>query len=132
MTSGDNNTKYFHNFSSHNRVRKHIWEIKGGNSDIVTKQDALKEASIHYFKDFYKALPILNTTEQCKLIEYFPQMLNDEESSSLFILVTLEELKVVFFHFKKEKSPGPDGWAVEFFIFFFDLVGEDLLAMVDE
>jgi hypothetical protein len=34
LASGDNNTKYFHNFASHNRVRKHIWEIKGGNDDL--------------------------------------------------------------------------------------------------
>jgi hypothetical protein len=51
-------------------------------------------------------------------------MLNDEESCSLFNLVTLEELKNVLFHFKKDKSLGSDGWIIEVFIFFFDLVGE--------
>jgi len=40
--------------------------------------------------------------------------------------------KGFFGQFKKEKSPGPDGWTSEFFIFFFDLLGEDLLAMVEE
>jgi hypothetical protein len=59
-------------------------------------------------------------------------MVDDEESSILFNLVTLEELKSILFHFKKEKSSGPDGWTTEFFIYFFDLVGEDLLAMVEE
>jgi hypothetical protein len=41
-------------------------------------------------------------------------------------------MKVVLFHFKKEKSLGPDGWTTEFFTFFFNLVGEDLLAMVKD
>jgi hypothetical protein len=27
LSSGDNNTKYFHKISNHNRIRKHIWEI---------------------------------------------------------------------------------------------------------
>jgi hypothetical protein len=59
-------------------------------------------------------------------------MLDEEESSSLFAPVTLEELLDVLGHFKKEKIPGPDGWTSKFFIFFFDLLGEDLLAMVEE
>jgi hypothetical protein len=34
--------------------------------------------------------------------------------------------------FKKEKSPRPDGWSVELYLHFFDLMGEDLLALVEE
>jgi hypothetical protein len=34
--------------------------------------------------------------------------------------------------FKHDKSLGPDGWTVEFFIQFFDLVWGDLIEMVEE
>jgi hypothetical protein len=81
---------------------------------------------------FYKASINPDTFEQCKLADLFPQMVNEEDSRSLYRPVTIEELKSVLFHFKKEKSPGPDGWTIEFFIFFFDLVGEDLLAFVED
>ena len=50
----------------------------------------------------------------------------------MFSPLTLEELQGVLGQFKKEKSLGSDGWTSEFFIFFFDLLGEDLLAMVEE
>jgi hypothetical protein len=33
---------------------------------------------------------------------------------------------------KKERSLVPDGWTSKFFLFFFDLVGNDLLEMVEE
>jgi hypothetical protein len=46
--------------------------------------------------------------------------------------VNLEELRKVLLSFKKDKSPGPTRWTVEFFIAFFDLVGNDLLEMVKE
>jgi hypothetical protein len=59
-------------------------------------------------------------------------MVSDEETGPLYSPVTLEELKSVLFHFKKEKSLGSDDWTTEFFIFFFDLVGEDLLEMVED
>jgi hypothetical protein len=46
-------------------------------------------------------------------------------------LCKLEELKKILKAFASDKSPGLDGWTVEFFLYFFDLVGEDLLGMVE-
>jgi hypothetical protein len=34
--------------------------------------------------------------------------------------------------FKKTKSPGLDGWPIELFIGFFDLIGKDILEVVEE
>jgi hypothetical protein len=34
--------------------------------------------------------------------------------------------------FVVSKSPGPDGWTVEFFLEFFDLLGSELLEVVEE
>jgi hypothetical protein len=62
----------------------------------------------------------------------YPTMVTEEEAVDLYKPVTLLELKAVLEHFKKERSPGPDGWTSEFFIFFFDLVGDDLLQMVED
>ena len=33
--------------------------------------------------------------------------------------------------FKKDKSPGPDGWPVEFFLALFDLLGSEILNVVE-
>jgi hypothetical protein len=46
--------------------------------------------------------------------------------------VSKEELKLVLPSFNKDKSLGPDGWHVDFFLGFYDLMEEDLLRVVEE
>ena len=46
--------------------------------------------------------------------------------------VTLGELEATLKWFKKDKSPGPDGWSVEFYMAFFDILGHDLLKVIGE
>ena len=41
--------------------------------------------------------------------------------------VSEEEIKETLLSFQKEKSPGPDGWTVEFFLAGYDIIGRDLL-----
>jgi hypothetical protein len=46
--------------------------------------------------------------------------------------VSRDEFFEVIKGFARDKSPGPDGWTVEFYHFFFELVGQDLVDMVEE
>jgi hypothetical protein len=132
INSGDANTKFFHNMASYNRNRKHVWELVSGNGEIISGQQAIKEEAVCYFKIFYKAKENSNVSELVRLSSLYPKMVTEDEAELLFKPVTLEELKSTLENFKKERSPGPDGWTTEFFIFFFDLMGEDLLEMVED
>lgn len=42
------------------------------------------------------------------------------------------KLEVVLKWFENDKSPSPDGWPMEFYLAFFDLIGHDLLKVIDE
>jgi len=70
--------------------------------------------------------------EKVKIASIFPKIFKEEDSNRLTQPVSLAELKSVLFKIKKAKSPGTDGWTIEFFTFFFDIVGQDLLDMVEE
>jgi hypothetical protein len=59
-------------------------------------------------------------------------MVTTEEALALEAPCTKEELFEVLKGFKKEKSPGPDGWSVEFYLHFFDLLAQDLLDAVED
>jgi hypothetical protein len=66
------------------------------------------------------------------MVQYFPSFTSEEDKRMLMEKVTLEELKAVLNSFQKDKSSRPDGWTIEFFLGFFDSIGQDILSLVEE
>jgi hypothetical protein len=132
IESGDSNTIFFHNFASQRRKHKYIREITDESGEQCKGQADLKKATTHYFKNFYKARSDSFTMEKMEVTNLFKKMIQAEDLISLLKPVTTEEIKKVLDLFKRDKSPGPDGWTVEFFSSFFDLVSEDLVQVVEE
>ena len=61
----------------------------------------------------------------------FHRMIPIEHSSLLSCPVNLGEIEISMKSFKKDRSPGPDGWLVEFYLFFFYFLKNELLSAVD-
>ena len=59
-------------------------------------------------------------------------MVMEEEKNSFLSEFTLTEIEGVLKGFKKDKSHGPDGWPVEFYLHFFELVRLDILKVVTQ
>lgn len=132
MHNDDQNTKYFHQFATYRRNCKHVWEITDDIGQVHSGQIELKVEATKYLKSFFAAQDQSSVNEQVITAGLFSRMVNQEEVKFMESPCTLDELKEVLKLFKKDKSPGPDGWTIEFFIYFFDLVGGDLLEMVEE
>lgn len=64
-------------------------------------------------------------------MELVPEMFDEAANESFFKPVSEEELLSVIKAFKKDKSPGPDGWPIEFVSHFYDLFKADLLRTVE-
>ena len=57
-------------------------------------------------------------------------MVNDDMNKNLEEEVTEEELEKIVHSFQKGKSPGPDGFTIEFYQGFYELLKHDLLLDV--
>ena len=55
-----------------------------------------------------------------------------EEGLKVAEPVTLAEILTTLKEFKASKSLGPDGWTLDFFLDFFDHLGEDILGLVED
>lgn len=66
------------------------------------------------------------------MANHFPIFVNEEDIEELFASITTGELEGTLKWFKKDTSPGPNGWTIEFYLTFYYLLGPDLLKVVEE
>ena len=74
----------------------------------------------------------MNLAEIIQVAQLFPLFVAQEEGRELTKEVSWGELEATLKWFKKDKSLGSDGWPVEFYLAFYDLLGEDLLEVIEE
>jgi len=86
---------------------------------------------MRFFENQYKRTDDRSFRDILWGIELYPRMFNDDINDQIFQPVTEEELLRTLKAFKKDKCPGPDGWSIEFFCHFFDIIKSDLLKMVE-
>jgi hypothetical protein len=129
---GDLNTKYFHHFASSCRNKKHIWDIKDEVGTTHRGQQAIKTTTTCFFKSYYEATPHNNLQDPVTVARLFPRSVTEDDSIIMDSPCTLQEVLDALKSFTKDKIPGPDGWTVEFYLHFFDLVGVDLLELVED
>jgi hypothetical protein len=132
LASGDKNTTFFHKVACARRSRKQIWEIEDDFGNLIHSQTEIKSVAHLHFKSFYQAPPAPSLTDQTIVASLFPSMITPEEARSLLSPCTKTELFEIINSFKKEKSPGPDGWSVELFLHFFELMCPDLLEVMED
>eukprot|EP00253_Pinus_taeda_P029007 PITA_29007 len=132
LAEGDNNTKFYHKYANGRKAINIIWELQNEQGQVITVQQGLARLANEHFKSIYKAPREVNILEIMRLAELFPSFVQQEDSENLMMEVTREELEATIKWFKKDKSPGPDGWTIEFYIAFFDILGDDLLRIVED
>ena len=98
---------------------------------MVFDDQGIKSLGIQYFKKIFVDDHMTNIVTQLKVIRIFPSFICPEEKDTFTGSVTLSKVEAALKTFKKDKSPGPDGWPVEFYLAFCDLLGPDLVNLVE-
>jgi len=132
LKAGDENTRFFHNFAKGRKVANTIWNLplpEGGLADSFNK---LSHLSTSHFRGLYKNPAGTNLAEIINVASHFPRFVEEEDSKDLEGPVSMAELESTIKWFQKEKSPGSDGWTIEFYIAFFELLGGDILKVIEE
>jgi len=132
IAKGDQNTKFFHRFVNHRKKLNSIWDIAAKDGLLIQGHKLIEEEAVNYFGNLFNELGSNPILDQLHVIRLFPRFIDEESRHMIDAPTTLKEIKDVLVHFSKDKSPGPDGWIVDFFLHFFDLLGLEILEAVEE
>jgi len=130
---GERPTKYFFNLEKSNYNKKTILELRREDESITTNQTQILHAIECYYNDLYTSVHQVSEEEY----EEFTRELqipkaSEEERDKIEGFLTYDECKKVLETFQNEKSPGEDGFTVEFYRFFFELLGHNLVDCFNE
>ena len=113
---GEKPTRYFCSLESRNYVNKTIIKLQQENGDVIrTREEILKEVQ-NFYSNLYAPLNSeTDINDQDILNNLQHPVLTDIETSSIEGEMTAGETSKVLRNMKNNKSPGSDGFIVEFF-----------------
>ncbi|KAG7541208.1 Reverse transcriptase zinc-binding domain [Arabidopsis thaliana x Arabidopsis arenosa] len=130
---GDKNTAFFHKSVIGRAARNHIHFLSDHNGRRIADISEIKSLAASYFEDILGCtdLPI-SPVSVSLLRDLLPFRCSETQAHDLQKPVSLEEIVAVVFAMPLNKSPGPDGFSVEFFRASWDVVGKDVVEAVQE
>ena len=125
---GEKNNKYFYNLEKINHKKKHITSLTKEDGNIVHEPKQILEEEERFFKEIYQTKNVC--PESANLEHLFDGLntLKQEEANTCEGLLTLAECISSLKQFKNNKTPGSDGFAIEFYRYFWNDIGQ---IMVD-
>eukprot|EP00253_Pinus_taeda_P026585 PITA_26585 len=132
LKDGDENTRFFHNYAKGRKVKNTIWSLPTPDEDVADTFPKLSQMGSSHFRNLYKQPQATSIAEIINIAGHFHRFVNKDEADHLFDPVSPEELESTIKWFKKDRSPGPDGWTIEFYIAFYELISNDLLRVIEE
>jgi hypothetical protein len=101
------------------------------NDKVIEGDELLKKYITKYYKGLFGSPLENNFSLDESIRDDIPQVM-EGENEKLTKPFCEEEVKKAIFDMKHNKAPGPDGFPVEFYQVFWDLIKSDLLAMFDD
>ena len=133
VENGERPTKYFFNLERRNYNKKTISELRMEDETIIKNETQVLDAIENYFNDLYTSACSARQEEYDSFIQELRlAKLSDEERDELEGPLTYDECKQILETFQNDKSPGEDGFTVEFYKFFFELLGHNLVESFNE
>ena len=128
MEKGEKNTKYFLGLEKRNSIRKSVFKLKTQNGKELTDESDILEEQVTFYKALYCEEP--HTLPFEKFIEL--PFLSQNQCESCEGNITEDECIHVLRKMKRNKSPGYDGFTVEFYYFCWPVISKYVLASFNE
>ena len=121
---GEKNNKYFLNLEKKKHRKKDITLLKNEDCSVQRNAKQILEEEERFFRGIYESK---NTSPETENFKHFfesvnLETLNDEEADSCEGPLTIKECAEALSKFQNNKTPGSDGFTIEFYRYFWDLL----------
>ena len=130
VEEGEDNVQYFEQLLKSNKKKTVIRELHNKENNIVTDKNKI----LDIIKDFYENLYSKHKRKIDNSSQFFKNIptLCEESKDSCEGKVTKEECYTVLKEMKFNKSPGNDGFTVEFYCTFWQVLGDVIVGALNE
>ena len=133
---GERSTSYFLNLEKRIFSNRLIASLEDDSGKIITDQNEIIGRLVEYYRAMFKERPNKELETEDILKDIDVKQISDNEKTDLESVISLEEYESALKRMPKNKSPGSDGFSVEFFqhfwndlkIFFVQMVNESIEA----
>ena len=133
IENGERPTKYFFNLEKSNYNKKTISELRLHDDSTTRNETVILEQIENYYRNLYTSDLTFSETAYDTFIDNVDSpKLSEDVQETLEGPLTYEECKKILETFQNDKAPGEDGFTVEFYTYFFELLGNDLIASFNE
>lgn len=122
LKDGDRNSRFFHNSIKDRNRKNSISVLEGVNGRVEGVDDVKREVKNHFENYFKEESHNRAVSDGLNLFR-----LSDADKYGLELPFSEEEIKLAVWDCDGSKSPGPDGFTLEFFQFFWELVKGDVV-----
>lgn len=121
---GEKNSRYFINLEKRNQRQKVVTKIETNDGKILTKANDILKEEMSFYSNLYTSC----NPPDCTIGDLLPTgticpSLSDNQSDSCEGLILLQECLIALKSMQNNKSPGTDGFPVEWYKFFFKDIG---------
>ncbi|XP_074298143.1 uncharacterized protein LOC141628963 [Silene latifolia] len=126
---GDNNTKYLQNHATIRCSRNGIKQFINKDGAFFIDQNLIQQEISNEFKLRFTKNQLCHF-DQNEDFKSISRLIMDEDNNFLTSKISKEEVKETVFNLAADKSPGPDGFPVEFFRKYWDIVGNSVTKTI--
>jgi hypothetical protein len=130
LLEGDANTKYFHHLANGRHRKTRMFQLQDGEN-VISGDDDLNKHITTYYKGLFGRPEESSIILDAGCTEDIPQV-TEEENHILVEKFSEDEVRKVIFQMAHNKASGSDGFPVEFYQMFWDLIKVDLMALFRE
>ena len=115
LKEGERNTTLFHCPVLQNRMQNKIYSLKTLGGERVESREEIEATLNNFFTEIMSDPRPERSADIDQITRFIPPLVSVEKIDLLMNPITLYEVEEAVFQMKEGTTPGPDGFAVNFF-----------------